>query len=178
MATLLSEVRAGKLNAMITRSADFYGPRVRTGVPNILIFDKFAKRSTASWLVNDSVPHSYTYTVDAAKSLALLANSESAWNQTWHLPTAPNPPTGKDFIRMAAREFGVEPKYRVLSRPLIKIAGLFDSDIRESYEMLYQSDSAYLFDSTKFSKAFRFEPVSYAEGIRRTATSYTSSMGD
>ena len=178
VATLLSEVRAGKLNAMIARSADFYGPRVRTGVPNILIFDKFAKRSTASWLVDDSVPHSYTYTVDAAKSLALLANSESAWNQTWHIPTAPNPPTGKDFIRMAAREFGVEPKYRVLSRPLIKIAGLFDSDIRESYEMLYQSDSEYLFDSTKFSKAFRFEPVSYAEGIRRTATSYTSSMGE
>ena len=79
---------------------------------------------------------------------------------------------------MAAREFGVEPKYRVLSRPLIKIAGLFDSDIRESYEMLYQSDSEYLFDSTKFSKAFRFEPVSYAEGIRRTAASYTSSMGE
>jgi nucleoside-diphosphate-sugar epimerase len=167
--TLLDEVRAGKLNAMIARSADFYGPHTRTGVPNILVFDNFAKRSKASWLVNDSVPHSYTYTVDAAKSLALLANSESAWNQTWHVSTAPNPPTGKEFIRMVAREFGVEPKYRVLSRPLIRLAGLFSSDIRESYEMLYQSDSEYLFDSTKFSKAFGFEPVAYAEGIRRTA---------
>ena len=177
-ATLLSEVRAGKLNAMIARSADFYGPHTRTGIPNILVFDNLAKRSRASWLVNDSVRHSYTYTADAAKSLALLARSESAWNQTWHVPTAPNPPTGKEFIGMAAREFGVEPKYRVLSRLLIKIAGVFDSDIRESYEMLYQSDSEYLFDSTKFSKTFTLEPVSYVQGIRRTAAAYKSPIGE
>jgi hypothetical protein len=70
---------------------------------------------------------------------------------------------------MVAKAFGVKPKYRVLSRPLIKVVGLFDSSIRESYEMLYQSDSEYLFDSTKFSKAFSFESTSYVEGIKRTA---------
>lgn len=75
---------------------------------------------------------------------------------------------------MAAKEFEVGPRYRVLSRPLIKLAGLFDSDIRESYEMLYQSDSTYLFDSAKFSKAFSFEPTSYAEGVRRVAAIYKS----
>jgi|SRR5208282_3884393 len=175
--TLLNEVKAGKLNAMIARSADFYGPHARTSVANVLVFDKFAKRATASWLVNDSVPHSNTYTPDAAKSLALLANSESAWNQTWHVPTAPKPPTGKEFINMVAKEFGVQPKYRVLSRPLIKVAGLFDSDIRESFEMLYQNEYEYLFDSTKFSKAFSFEPISYNEGVRRTASSYKSPIG-
>jgi len=168
-ATLLNEIKAGGLKAMIARSADFYGPHARTSVPNLLVFDKFAKQAKASWLVNDSVPHSYTYTPDAAKSLALLADSELAWNQTWHLPTTPNPPTGKEFIKMVAKEYGVEPKYRVLSRPLLKVAGLFDSNIRESYEMLYQCDSEYLFNSTKFSKAFGFEPTSYAEGILRTA---------
>jgi nucleoside-diphosphate-sugar epimerase len=102
----------------------------------------------------------------------MLANTESAWNQTWHVPTASNPPTGKDFIQMVAKEFGLEPKYRVLKRPLIRLAGLFDPDIRESYEMLYQNDSEYIFDSTKFSTAFGFEPTSYAEGVRRTALTY------
>lgn len=171
---LLDEIKSGKLTAMIARSADFYGPHARTSVANILVFDKFAKRATASWLVDDSVPHSYTYTPDAAKSLVLLADAESAWNQTWHVPTASNPPTGREFVQMVAKEFGVAPKYRVLSRPLVRLAGLFDSEIRESYEMLYQSDSEYLFDSAKFSKAFAFEPASYAEGIRRTASAYKS----
>jgi nucleoside-diphosphate-sugar epimerase len=176
-ATLLNEIKAGRLKAMIARSADFYGPHVRTSVPNILVFDQFAKRAKAAWLVNDLVPHSYTYTLDAAKSLAFLADSELAWNQTWHLPTTPNPPTGKEFIKMVAKEYGVEPKYRVLSRPLLKVAGLFDSNIRESYEMLYQCDSEYLFNSTKFSKAFGFEPTSYAEGILRTALANKSANG-
>jgi nucleoside-diphosphate-sugar epimerase len=175
--TLFEEIRSGRLTALIARSADFYGPRARTSVANILVFDKFAKGASASWLVNDVVPHSYTYTPDAAKSLVLLADRESAWNQTWHVPTAANPPTGKQFIELVAREFGVPPKYRVLGRPLIWLAGLFNSDIRESYEMLYQSDAEYLFDSAKFSTAFGFEPTAYVEGIRRTALAYKPATG-
>src|ERR1017187_6343480 len=94
-ATLLNEIKAGKLSALIARSADFYGPDARTSVANILVFEKFAKGATASWLVNDAVPHSYTFTPDAARSLTVLAANESAWNQTWHVPTTANPPIGK-----------------------------------------------------------------------------------
>jgi nucleoside-diphosphate-sugar epimerase len=167
--TLLDEIKTGRLTALIARSADFYGPRVATGVPNILVFDKLARGATALWLVNDSVPHSYTFTPDAAKSLALLADAESAWNRTWHVPTAPNPLTGKAFVELAAKALGVAPKCRVLGRPLVKIAGWFDADVRESYEMLYQSEAEYLFDSSKFTQAFGFTPTSYVEGIRATA---------
>ncbi|HEX7403819.1 MAG TPA: hypothetical protein VF287_07385, partial [Usitatibacter sp.] len=145
---------------------------------NILVFDKLSKGQTASWLVNDSVAHSFTYTPDAARSLALLAADQSAWGQTWHVATASSPPTGREFIERAAREFGVEPKSRVLSRPLIRIAGWFDSDIRESYEMLYQSDSEYLFDSTKLSRAFGIEATSYTDGIRQTAAAYKTSLAE
>lgn len=168
--TLSSEIARGNLTALIARSADFYGPRVRTSVANLMVLDKFAEGAKASWLVNDAVRHSWTFTPDAGRSLSLLAESDLAWNQTWHVPTALDPPTGKEFIAMAAKAFGVEPKYRVLSRPLVKIAGLFNSDIRESYEMLYQYDSEYLFDSTKFSNAFHFTPTSYEEGIMKCAT--------
>jgi len=174
--TLLNEVKAGKLTAMIARSADFYGPNAKTSVANLLVFDKLAKGAKPSCLVSDSVPHSYTYTPDAGKSLALLADTDTAWNQTWHVPTAPKPPNGREFIEFVAKEFAAEPKYRILSRPLIRIGGLFDSDIRESYEMLYQSDSPYVFDSSKFTKAFGREPTSYAEGVRYIALAYKSRM--
>ena len=172
--TLLDEIRSGGLTALITRSADFYGPHARTSVANILVFDRLSKGATALCLVDATLPHSYTYTPDAARSLAILADSQSAWNQTWHVPTAQNPPTGREFIELAAGAFGIEPKYRRLSRPLLKAAGWFVSDLRESYEMLYQSDSEYVFDSTKFSTAFGFEPTSYVEGIRQTVSAYRS----
>ena len=125
-----------------------------------------------SWLVNDSVPHSYSCTPDTAKALLTLAESSSAWNQTWHLPTTPNSLMGKQFIALAAKEFSVPPRYRVLSRPMIKIFGWFNSDIGESYEMLYQSDSPYLFESSKFARAFGVAGTPYADGIRLTAAWY------
>jgi nucleoside-diphosphate-sugar epimerase len=169
---LLNEMKAGNLTALIARSADFYGPGARTGIPNVLVFDKLAKGAKASWLVNDSVKHSFTFTPDAARSLVLLADNESAWNQTWHVPTAPDPPTGKQFIELAAKEFGTKTKYRVLTRPMLWMAGWFDTTVRELYEMLYQYEFDYVFDSTKFMKAFHFQPTSYSESVHRTSQAY------
>jgi hypothetical protein len=48
------------------------------------------------------------------------------------------------------------------------MAGLFNPIIKESVEMLYQNDSEYIFDSGKFDKAFKFDKVLYAEGIRKS----------
>jgi nucleoside-diphosphate-sugar epimerase len=166
---VLDEIARGSLTALIARSADFYGPKVRTSVANLLVLDKFARGAKAAWLVNDAVPHSWTFTPDAGRSLLALARSDAAWNQTWHVPTAPDPPTGRQFIATAARAFGVAPRYRVLGRPVLALAGWFDSDIRESREMLYQYDSDYVFDSTKFSTTFHLPATTYEAGIARCA---------
>ena len=170
--TLINEWRSGALTGMIARAADFYGPDTRNGVPNLLVFDPFSRKKKASWLVNDRVPHSYTYTPDAAQSLVQLAERDSAWNQTWHVPTAPYPLTGKEFVALVAKEFGVAPKYRVLSRLMLRLAGWFDPLVAESYEMLYQSDSPYLFDSSKYTREFGFAGTPYQAGIRTTAASF------
>src|SRR6266851_5126519 len=164
--------KKGEVRAMIARAADFYGPETPNGLPNVLVFEPLAKNQKASWLENDSVPHSCTFTPDAARSLVALAESESAWNQTWHVATTPNPPTGKEFIAMAAKELSAAPRYRVLSRPMVRLIGWFNPLVGEVYEMLYQNDSPYLFDSSKFARAFSFSGTPYAEGIRATAASF------
>jgi nucleoside-diphosphate-sugar epimerase len=68
-----------------------------------------------------------------------------------------------------AEAFSVEPKYMLLNNFMISLAGLFIPEVRESKEMMYQLDSDYLFDSTKFEKAFNFEPADYRTGIKETA---------
>ena len=169
---LINEWKAGSLTGMIARAADFYGPDTLNGVPNLLVFQPLSRNQKASWLVNDSVPHSYTYTPDAAQSLVQLAERATAWNQTWHVPTTPNPLTGKEFVTLVGKEFGVTPEYRILRRPMIRFAGWFNPLVGESYEMLYQSDSPYLFDSCKFAREFDFTGTPYADGIRATAASF------
>jgi nucleoside-diphosphate-sugar epimerase len=168
---LISEWKSGALTGLIARSADFYGPGAGNGVPNVLVFQPLSAKKKPSWLVNDSVPHSMTYTPDAARSLVELSGRASAWNQTWHIPTAPNPPTGKELIAMAAKEFGAAPGYRLLGRTMIRVAGWFEPLVAESYEMLYQSDSPYLFDSGKYEREFAFAGTPYADGVRATAAS-------
>ncbi|WP_109485921.1 NAD-dependent epimerase/dehydratase family protein [Occallatibacter savannae] len=155
----------GELTAMIARAADFYGPDAKNGIPNVMVFEPLRKGGKAMCLVSDAMPHSYTYVPDAAEALLKLAESPTAWNQTWHLPTAPQPLTGREFIQAAAQAMGKEPRYRVLSRTMVKMAGWFDATIREVHEMLYQNDSPYLFDSSKYARAFGFAGTPYAKGI-------------
>jgi nucleoside-diphosphate-sugar epimerase len=170
--SLIDEWKAGNLTAMIARSADFYGPDTPNGLLNILVFDPLSKGQKASWLIDDSLPHSLTYTPDASQAVVTLADTESAWNQTWHLPTAPHPLTGNALISMAAAELRVAPSYRVLSRPMLRVFGLFKPVVGEMVEMLYQNDSAYIFDSSKFARAFGFSGTPYPDGIRATAASF------
>jgi hypothetical protein len=55
---------------------------------------------------------------------------------------------------------------------MLRVVGWFDPVVRESYEMLYQSDAPYLFDSNKFAREFGFAGTPYPEGIRIAAESY------
>jgi nucleoside-diphosphate-sugar epimerase len=137
-----------------------------------MVFEPLSKGKTPMCLVNDALPHSYTYVPDAAQALVTLAETPAAWNQTWHLPTTAPPLTGREFVVAAAEAMGTGPKYRVLSRTMVKLAGLFDPTIREVHEMLYQNDSPYVFESSKYARAFGFSGTPYAEGIAATAASY------
>ena len=175
---LMSEVRKGNITAMIARAADFYGPgAAKTSVPDILVFQKLRQDRKAQWMVNPKARHSFTYTPDAARALYLLASDENAWNQVWHLPTTAAPLTGAEFIERAAMALGKPNRYTILSKGMIRLAGLFDSTTKELYEMLYQYEFDYLFDSSKFENAYHFQPTSYEEGIKATANAYRDGTG-
>ena len=168
---IMEEVSGGKLKAIIARAADFYGPNTPLSFINVMVFDNFKKGKKAQWLINDKVKHSLTYTPDAGKATAILGNTESAYNQAWHLPTDRNALTGKEFIEIVSAEFRLSPRYIVLPRWMVQMVGFFNGNVRESVEMLYQNDSDYLFDSSKFDKAFDFKATSYSQGIRETVKS-------
>ncbi len=167
---LMREVKAGILQALIARSADFYGPGATNTANYPMVFEKLRDGKSANWLCNDKVKHSLTYAPDAAKGTAVLGNTIDAFNQVWHLPTDRNALTGKEFIELAAKAAGTEPKYTILKTWMMQMAGIFNPLARESVEMMYQQEYDYLFDSSKFEKRF-FKAVSYEEGIAKTIES-------
>ena len=56
---------------------------------------------------------------------------------------------------------------------MIGLGGLFNKTIRELYEMSYQYQFEYLFDSSKFQKKFNYQPHSYTEGISEVAATFS-----
>jgi nucleoside-diphosphate-sugar epimerase len=164
----MREVKAGHIKALIARAADFYGPNVTNSIPENTIIQNFKKGNKAQLFCADHYLHSYTYTPDAGKATSILGNSEKAYNQVWHLPTRNDPMIGKEFVETIAKAFNTKPKYMVVKKWLIKSLGIFNPIMGELYEMLYQYDRDYVFDSSKFEKEFNFQPISYAEGIKQS----------
>jgi nucleoside-diphosphate-sugar epimerase len=168
---ILDEVKKGELKALIARSADFYGPDTKTSFINFMIIDNLRKGKKAQLLISDEFKHSLTYTKDAGKGTAILGNTESAYNQIWHLPTDRNVLNMRGFVELAAKELGKKPASTRLSKTMLRLIGMLNGVVKEVVEMLYQYDSDYLFSSEKFEKAFNFKPTSYAEGIKETIKS-------
>lgn len=163
---IFDAIKQKGLTALIARSADFYGPNVKTGFLNLMVFDKFKKKQKANWQADASKIHSFTYTPDAAAAVALLGNTPDAYNQTWHLPTSHEKWTGVDFINRVAEAMNAEPRYFTLTKTMIALTGIFSPLVRELKEMQYQNDQDYFFDSTKFNKRFSYTPTSYKDGIK------------
>lgn len=168
---IMNEVERGSLDAMIARAADFYGPNTPLSFATVTVFQNLNRGKKAQWFIDANKKHSMTYTPDAGKATAILGNTSSAYNQIWHLPTDKNALTGKEFIELTAKAFGVEPRYTVLKKWMIQVVGTFIPVVKESIEMLYQNEHDYLFESTKFEKAFNFTPTSYQDGIAETVKS-------
>jgi len=163
---IMDAIKNDSLSALIARCADYYGPGIeRNGMIREMIFKNFASNKKANWLSSLNYKHSVTYTPDAGKATALLGNTENAYNQVWHLPTASNPMTGRQWIEAIAKAMNVKPKSQVATKFIVRVMGLFVPIMREMPEMLYQYDRDYVFDSSKFEKRFRIQPTSYSDGI-------------
>ena len=162
---LVDEIEAGTLTGAIARGADFYGPGISNSVLLESVAKPLKKGGMANWLGKAHYKHSYTYTPDAGKAMAILGTTEGSFNQTWHLPTASPALTGQEWVEAIAKEVGVPPKFREVGKGMLKLIGLFSKEMRELPEMHYQYTQDYVFDSSKFEKRFNFKPTPYKEGI-------------
>lgn len=167
---LQSEMESGNIKAAIARAVDFYGPGVvDKSAAGILVFANMAKGKKAQWFINADVPRSYNYIPDAAESLYLISKEESAFGEVWHLPSVQPALTGRQFVAIAARHMNASEKITILPKWFLKMLGWINPFLKEAYEMNYQDEFPFRFDSSKFEKRFHLTPTPYDEAIRQTA---------
>ncbi len=168
----MKAVNDEQLLGLVARSADFYGPGIKNvSILTETVFNPLSQGKKASWLGKIDKKHSFTYVPDAAKATALLGNTLEAYGEVWHLPTAPNPYTGKEWITKIAEGLHTEAKYQTAGKTMVRIIGLFNPIMKEMAEMVYQYDRDYVFDSSKFEKKFSVVPTPYDTGIKAIISS-------
>lgn len=168
------EVEKGNLEALIARSADFYGPGNRNSALTIMAAENLAKGKKAQAFGDIDKVHTYTYTPDAAKATAILGNTPDAFNQVWHLPTTKEKLSNRQWISLIARELNKEPRIQTVPKFMIRALGLIVPVMGEFPEMLYQYEQDYIFDSSKFEKTFGNFVTKPAEGVKKLVESLKS----
>jgi nucleoside-diphosphate-sugar epimerase len=163
---IMNEVKKGDLTALIARSADYYGPDTNKSVLVETVAKNLLKGKKAQPFGNINKIHTYTFTPDAGKATALLGNTADAYNQVWHVPTTKERLTTKQWIGLIAKEINMTPKIQKLPTWMLPIIGLFIPELKEFPEMMYQHETDYIFDSTKFEKRFGFGATEPREGVK------------
>ncbi len=165
---LLDEIKAKNLTGMIVRGADFYGPNAKLSLTHSTVSEKLKANKASQWIGNPKSIHTFTYTPDAGKSVAILGNTASAYNQTWHALTSKDKMTGEQYVRIACELANQPYKLQALPKWGVRVLGLFVPVLGEFVEMMYQFENDYVFDSSKIEKAFNLNATDYKAGIAET----------
>jgi nucleoside-diphosphate-sugar epimerase len=162
----------GRLEVAIGRASDLYGPGARNSVAGERVFDRAIAGRAVALPAKLDQPRSWSYVDDVARGLITLADRAEASGQIWHLPTA-EPLTGEAFLRLVFDAAGRRPKMRALPAVAVRAAALINPMARELSETLYQFQSPFVLDWTKFERAFGpATPTPHADAIQRTVAWY------
>ena len=173
---LLEVMASGRVNALICRAPEFYGPGKTQSITNTSIIDPLAQGKAARVFLRDDTQRSLIYTPDASRAMALLGNTSDAFGETWHLPCEDDRLTYREFIELAAEVFDTEPKYRILKHWQLWLAGLVSSTVRDAAELLPRYETDNIFVSEKFKSRFPdFSVTRFRKGLMEIRDERSSS---
>ena len=166
--TLMDAVAQGALRGTIVRAADFYGPGATLSLTHATVTERLRAGKTPQWVGNARATHTFTYTPDAAETVARLGNRSDAFGQVWHAVTSREPMSGEQYVRLACELAGRPYGLQVAPKWLLALMGLAMPVLRENTEMMYQFEHDYRFDSAKAERALGLAATPYREGIAAT----------
>jgi len=172
-ASMLMEAHnAGRVKAVIGRSADFYGPNAVNSPFYISFLERMLAGRNPLSIGRIDVKHTYAYSLDNGRALVALALDDETYGQVWHLPVS-EPVTVEEVLAKFNKVMGTAYKVAMIPRLFLGILGVFISPIKELKEMLYQFDYPYIMSYSKFKNHFPdFKVTALEDGIKATVDSF------
>jgi nucleoside-diphosphate-sugar epimerase len=170
---LMEADQSGRVQVAIGRASDAFGPRVLVSAAGEQVFGRAVEGKSAQLAGDPDQPHTYTYVPDIGRGLVILGEREEALGQVWHLPS-PETLTTRRFVEMIFEEVGKPSRIQAAPKIVLRAMGLFNPEMREMIEMLYEFEEPFVVDHSKFEQAFGEQATPLREAIADTVRWYGS----
>jgi nucleoside-diphosphate-sugar epimerase len=171
--------RAGRINAVAARAADFYGPHVTESMLGERFMEPLLHGKKAELIGDPTRLHTVTYVPDLAAAMVRLGADRDAWGQAWHVPNAPTV-TAAELVALTARAMGVEPAFKTVPKWQLRLVGPFIPGAKEIIELFYEFDHDFVVDDSKFVNRYGRPGESLAtpltEGLASTVAWYRTQL--
>jgi nucleoside-diphosphate-sugar epimerase len=152
----LAAHRAGRLRATEVRASDYIEAN---SIFSFALTKPLLAGRRAYVPAPLDVPHSWTSTVDVARTLVTVAADERAWGTAWLVPTN-LPLTVRDLAARFTKVAGAPaPKLASVPYPLLWTGGLFSPMLRELRITRYQFVRPFTIDATLTERTFGLAPI-------------------
>ena len=185
--TKKGKIRAGVINTLLlsgqefnsrvafVKASDFIGPRIHKGLFGKGFLDNVYNGKTVRLFGNIALPHTFTYINDFAAAMINVGTANDTFGQIWHVPNAPALSLDKwlhlfEVVTNKPIKKSVTPKF------VIRLAGLFNSFIKELYEMAYQFENPYLVNHDKYVSRFGKHSTYPSAIVKETVEWYLSAQ--
>ncbi len=164
-AEVLAAHAEGKLNAVIGRGSNFFGPEDISTTSYAIQPAVLGK--AVNQLGNPDLPHTFTYAPDFGRLLATLGVRPEALGQVWFAPSNP-PITQNELADLVAEALGRPVRRMAAGKLLVAAMGLFNKDLRETVEMMYEWEKPFVVDSSKAQKELGLSPTPLLQAVKET----------
>lgn len=185
--TKKGKIRAGVINTLLysdsefnsrvafVKAADFIGLRIHKGIFGTDFLHNVYNGKTVRLFGYINLPHTFTYIKDFAAAMINVGTANDTFGQIWHVPNAPALSLDKwvhlfEVISNKRIKKSVTPKF------VIRLAGLFNSFIKELYEMAYQFEYPYLVNHDKYVSRFGNHCTYPSDIVKETVEWYKSTQ--
>ncbi len=183
--TKKGKIRAGVINTLLysgsefnsrvafVKAADFIGPRIHKGIFGTDFLHNVYNGKTVRLFGNIELPHTFTYINDFAAAMINVGLANDTFGQIWHVPNAPALSLDK-WVHLFEVVTNKRIKKSITPKFIIKIAGLFNSFIKELYEMAYQFEYPFLVNHDKYLNRFGNHTTYPSDIVKETVEWYSS----
>jgi len=166
---------AGRIKATEVRGSDYVcaGDQSRVGSR---VMPKILAGKPAQVLGDIDVKHTWTYPLDVARLMQIVATDSKAWGKAWHVPSN-EPKTQQEIVNELAAVAGIKnPKLSPVPNVMWNLLALFNPLIKALKETAYQMQRAYILDDSAARKAFGMQPTSWKQILNDVVAETRGSM--